>query len=69
MWKFVATINVRLPLRSKLYDMEMIWSTIKEDAKELVKKYDTCQYHGYLNHVLVEQQIVSLGYVISFNRE
>ncbi|XP_022891770.1 uncharacterized protein LOC111406613 [Olea europaea var. sylvestris] len=32
------------------------WPTMKEDAKELVRKCDTCQRHGNLIHVPIEQQ-------------
>lgn len=37
------------------------WPTMKDDAKELVKRCDACQRHGNLIHIPVEQQAVIFG--------
>ncbi|XP_022856088.1 uncharacterized protein LOC111377254 [Olea europaea var. sylvestris] len=37
------------------------WPSMKEDAKELVRKCDACQRHGNLIHIPTEQQTTVFG--------
>ncbi|XP_022869299.1 uncharacterized protein LOC111388744 [Olea europaea var. sylvestris] len=48
-------------LAFKILRQGYYWPTMKEDAKELVRKCDTCQRHGNLIHVPAEQQTTIFG--------
>ncbi|XP_022880588.1 uncharacterized protein LOC111397850 [Olea europaea var. sylvestris] len=48
-------------LAFKILRQGYYWPTMKRDAKELVRKCDTCQRHENLIHVPVKQQVTIFG--------
>ncbi|XP_022846354.1 uncharacterized protein LOC111369103 [Olea europaea var. sylvestris] len=53
-----------ISLAFKILQQGYYWPTMREDAKELVRKCDTCQHYGNLIHVPAEQQAAIFGVVL-----
>ncbi|KAL2513026.1 Uncharacterized protein Adt_18626 [Abeliophyllum distichum] len=59
----------RMKAKDVLFELRQgyYWPTMKEDARDLVKKCDACQRYGNLIHVPAEQQCTIIGVCPFFN--